>query len=751
MGAVEEIRLEQQHMDRARARLEELRAGAASIGAALLDQGQGGLLSDRVERDARADYAARVRAGLAIGDLPLCFGRIDTDGHERFHIGRLGVLDRDGEPLVVDWRTPVAEPFYRATPGERMGVRSRRHIRMRATRVLGVDDESLVDPSQASGLVGEAALLASLTRARTGRMGDIVATIQREQDVAIRAPLREVLVVQGGPGTGKTAVALHRAAYLLYAHHFPLAHQGVLVIGPNPVFCRYVEDVLPGLGQTGVRVATAASLGHRSAGRRDPDELGAAKGSLEMVSALRAAIAAHEQPVTQTCHVGLGVHRLAVTAGDSAALIEAARAAGPHNEARAVLEKGLLRHLLARVGQANRRARESGLEVSAATASRRWSLGALRRSPEVRSLADRLWPVLSAEQVVDEALRAVGLPGLDVERLSEHDVALIDEADHQLGRNPPAEGRPAPRPAGMDETMERTLSAMGLLPDCPACGAELSLERRMLVCGACGRSVPARTLLSPEALRQISEITERVEVTRRSALDPETLETFGHLIVDEAQDLTPLQWRMLSRRCPSGSMTLVGDLGQSKYPWSLPDWKSVAALAAPDRPVRVLELSVNYRTPAEIMDLAARVLDLAHPGARPPESVRRSGERPLVVAVERPADLAERVLAVSRQEAERVAPGTVAIIRAGAGAEADASVLEEQILELDVAQARGLEFDSVVLVEPADYPSAELYVALTRATRRLVLVHAAPLPEPLVPRQGSPNPPPGPAPASGKP
>ncbi|MEY2426191.1 MAG: hypothetical protein QOI61_1763, partial [Actinomycetota bacterium] len=194
-----------------------------------------------------------------VGDQSICFGRVDTRDHEIFHIGRLGVSDDEGDPLLVDWRAPIAEGFYRATPNEPRGLSRRRHIRMHARSVVGVDDEPLdrevLDESD-THLVGEAALLAALSAPRSGQMGDIVATIQGQQDEAIRAPLRGVLVVQGGPGTGKTAVALHRAAYLLYAHELELSVQGVLVVGPNKIFARYVENVLPGLGETGVRLAT---------------------------------------------------------------------------------------------------------------------------------------------------------------------------------------------------------------------------------------------------------------------------------------------------------------------------------------------------------------------------------------------------------------------------------------------------------------------------------------------------------------
>ena len=343
MGVVEELRAEQEHIDGAYARLDELRSSASSLAEEVIGLGRGGSLADRVDRDARVQLSLARRAALSVGERPLCFGRLDTEDGDRLHIGRLGVSDQAGEPLMVDWRAPVAEAFYRATSADRRGVVRRRHIRMKGRRVVGVDDELLTRKGNAAGseLVGEAALLCSLEQARTGRMGDIVATIQSEQDAAIRAPMRGVLVVQGGPGTGKTAVALHRAAYLLYAHQFPLASQGVLVVGPNPVFCRYVGDVLPGLGETGVRLSTPAELVSAPAGAEmvsDPPEVAAVKADLGMADRLLQVVRSHQRPLEEVAHVGYAIHRLAVTPGDSARLVASAGAEPTYRAGRAKLE-----------------------------------------------------------------------------------------------------------------------------------------------------------------------------------------------------------------------------------------------------------------------------------------------------------------------------------------------------------------------------------------------------------------------------
>ncbi|MBO0713280.1 MAG: AAA family ATPase [Acidimicrobiales bacterium] len=738
MGVVEELSAEQRHVDRANARLDGLHSGVSSLSEEVIALGRGGSVADRVDRDARVQLSLGRRATLSIGDRPLCFGRLDLDGRERLHIGRLGVSDEAGEPLMVDWRAPVAEAFYRATSADRRGVTRRRHIRMKGRRVVGVDDELLARPGSGagSGLVGEAALLSSLEQSRTGRMGDIVATIQAEQDAAIRAPLPGVLVVQGGPGTGKTAVALHRAAYLLYAHHFPLASQGVLVVGPNPVFCRYVGDVLPGLGETGVRLSTPADLVSTPAGARlaaDPLDVSAVKADLAMAKHVWQAVRSHQRPLEEVAHVPYSIHRLAVTPADSARLVASAGEEPTHRAGRVKLEGLLLRYLWRRVEQARRRATRAGL-VRRPTPGRTSVIDQLRRSTEVRALADWMWPELTPEAVVHEALRAAGIEPSS--GWSEHDLALLDEAEALIGPPITPHRRRRRHASGLDDALERTLSSLGHLPECPSCRSELTLSAGRWQCEhpRCQKTWRTEQVMSPEAFQQVREITERVSDTHHE-LDPErpTSGTFGHVIVDEAQDLTPMQWRMIARRCPTGSMTLVGDMGQAKHPWSARSWSGVCALAAPNGPHRVLELTINYRTPEEVMGLAASVLADVAPDLQPPVAVRRCGQDP-VVTVTSADGLARSAREAARCELEVVAPGKVAIIHPPGGVDdVDADVLDLSVAELDVERAKGLEFDSVVVVEPAAHSAGQLYVALTRTTRRLVLVHSRPLPAALHP------------------
>lgn len=734
VGVVEELRAEQAHLDRAYARLDHLRNYGAELATGVAT-GKGGLAADRVARDAAMNTRLAVRAAASIGDLPLCFGRIDTEEDETFHIGRIGVADAEGDPIVVDWRAPVAEAFYRATAHDRMGILRRRHLRMRARRVVGIDDEVLGEIGDNVGsLVGEGALLAALAQARTGRMGDIVATIQGEQDAAIRAPRHGVLVVQGGPGTGKTAVALHRAAYLLYAHRFPLAQQGVLVVGPNPIFLRYVEGVIPGLGETGVRLATPGELvaGSKVA-RRDEPVVAARKGALSMAGALAETIASHQQSGNETAHVGYGMHRLALSAEQAAHIVAAGQSAADHNAGRAIVERELLRHLVAEAKRLAERARRSGLVAGDAPPVEAAAiLDTLRRSADVRALTEAIWPQLSPEQVAAETLERLGL-SLDDER-SEHDLALLDEASALLG--PPVVRARRRRQAKLvhDDALDRTLADMGLVPRCPACDyAELGLaDDGTLVCRSlnCGESFAPSEILGEGADLLLRQVLGRIEDTHgRPASTVRQDETFGHLIVDEAQDLSPMQWRMLLRRCPSRSMTVVGDLGQAKHVWSPPSWAE-SAVAGSD--LSVMELTVNYRTPEEVMEVATAVLDEVAPSLRPPAAVRRSGIPPRSVAVDPSDDVLTVARDIAASESAAVTPGKVALLLPSALATVAApDVLDADVAELGIDQAKGLEFDSVVVAEPDAFTLPELYVALTRTTGRLVLVHSRPLPRPV--------------------
>ncbi|MFN2606676.1 MAG: UvrD-helicase domain-containing protein [Acidimicrobiales bacterium] len=731
----DELAAEQAVLDHAYARIEAMRDQARKVVDGLLDAGAGGTHQARLERDVRLHVTERRLSELRVGDGPLCFGRTDHEDGERLYIGRVAVSDEANDPLIVDWRAPAAEPFYRATGRHPMGVTRRRHFVLRGRRLVGMDDE-LLDPDRAPDglvLVGEGALVAALERSRTGRMGDIVATIQAEQDEVIRAPLPGILVVEGGPGSGKTAVALHRAAYVLYTHRFPLERAGVLLVGPNRVFLRYIEDVLPSLGEHTVTFATPAGL--RPATRVEGADTPAAarvKGDARMAELMARAVVQREQPLSDEAVVPFGRHRLTLGVTDSARIVSRARHwAGTHNERRAGVERQVVRHLV-------RQLAARGAPVPDHT--RADVETTLRDEPSFVAAADAMWPVLSPESLLHRFLAtpvlveraAAGLlDGAEVAALhrpasarvvdvtwTDADAPLLDEAAVLLGERPLPKLR---RPGPDDDTsavIDAALDDAGAVD--PAVRAEL------------------RRRLEAEAAQEEGEAPDLA--TR----------TFGHLLVDEAQDLSPMQWRMLARRCPGGSMTIVGDLGQATGPWAPATWDDVVAQLPRRRDVRIATLTVNYRTPAEVMDLAAGVLAVAAPDMVPPTAVRRAGVDPVFTPTGG-ADLVAVAAHAARAESAEVAPGKVGVVAPAAllpalarslgpdlaRAGTDAAVLDAPVALLAPQTAKGLEFDAVVVVEPARIVAESphglraLYVALTRTTRRLRVVHAEPLPPAL--------------------
>jgi DNA helicase IV len=697
-----DLAAEQAHVDRAYERLEEMRAQAArDLEAAFAHGRGGGTHQTLVERDVFVANAAARLARLSIGGEALCFGRIDRRSGERFHIGRVAVSAADHEPLVVDWRAPVAEAFYRATGREPLGLVRRRHFLTEGRRIVGIEDE-LFDGGGGLGLAGGSALVAALERSRTGRMRDIVATVQREQDEIIRAPLPGVLVVQGGPGTGKTAVALHRAAYLLYTHRFPLERQGVLVVGPNRLFMKYVSLVLPSLGETGVEMSTVAGLVASvvpdvTPTLHDPPAVSRLKGDARMAAVLARAVRDRERPLRTDIAVGYGAHVLRIDVATSVGIVRAARrGSGPHNQRREIVERLLFRRLHAQLRAAlRRRDPTSGLDAEPSVEELTTDL---RRHPAVIEALERMWPVLTPTQLLRDLF---GSP------------ALVRSAAR--GILSPDEQRLLHRPRGTSVAEARWSAAdLPLLDE-------------------------AAALLGPPP---------RHRSDGDGAHGPTT---YGHVVVDEAQDLTPMELRVLARRS-LGSMTLVGDIAQATGRWAPASWDEVLAHLPTRRPARVARLSVNYRTPAEIMALARRALAAALPGVEPPSSVRATGDPPRIVPVREPGALAARVADVTVGELASLGEGTVGVVcpsslvasLAAALAEVgvDAGSPEDRALDAPVSvvpveMAKGLEFDAVVVVEPAgiveESPTGfqALYVALTRATRRLTLVHARPLPDPL--------------------
>lgn len=671
---------------------------------------RGGTHQSIWERDAFVARDLDRLERLSAVEPGLCFGRLDLAGQTRQYIGRMALTDDDYEQLLIDWRAPAAAPFYRATAANPGDVTRRRHIQTIRRRVVSVDDEVFgsggPDGDGHGTLSGEAALLASLRAPRTGRMHDIVATIQAEQDRIIRSDLRGILVVQGGPGTGKTVAALHRAAYLLYTYRDRLADQGVLIIGPNPTFLRYIEQVLPSLGETGVVLTALGSMypGVVATSAEPGDDI-ASKGDLRMVDVLKQAVRARQRIPRDGFEVNLDGRTLWLPPDTcSTARTKARRSRRPHNQARAVFVREMLDalavHYGSRLGYGESLAEEdiAGIRADLAIES------------AVRKALDELWPTLTPEELVAEVLDDPGRRAWTIA-----DVPLLDEAAELLGpadTGPDAAARSAEaqRQADIEYARELLENLELNMPIDPALVAERYHG-------------PARR----------SSTAERAAGDRSWA--------FGHVIVDEAQELSPMAWRMVMRRCPARSMTLVGDLAQASSTAAPPSWAEALDPHAEGR-WRVEELAVNYRTPTEIMELAAGVLRQIDPSLSPPRSVRSTGTEPWTKKVEDltefPAVVADELAVMGDGRLAVIVPADRAdeVLQTLRGAELDAApgfeptALDSPVAVLTVTQAKGLEFDSVIVVEPSELvdssPSGlrDLYVAITRATARLGIVHS---------------------------
>ena len=678
-----ELEAEQVYVDNAYRCLDEARDRALEL-VSMVEVGSGGTNQARFEREAIWGSVALRLEQLDLGDASLVFGRIDQEpelGDGSFHIGRVGVWDDDQEPVVVDWRAPVAEAFYRATGPVPMGLRRRRHFVSRGRMIVGLEDELFGDlerfrTDDGRGLRGEGALIAALESARTGRLGDIVGTIQAEQDEIIRSPLPGVLAVQGGPGTGKTVVALHRAAYLLYTHRFPLEGQGVLVVGPNRLFLAYIEQVLPSLGEAGVQLATLGDMvgGVRISDSRDEEDVSRLKGDLRMVRMIARAARTRQQPLRDDVRVGHGLQWLTVPAAATTPIIaEARRRFRTHNAARRFVEAEFFA-VMAAGGRGD--LDPEGLRER------------LRGGIAVREALEWMWPVLTPAQLLNDLFGSHAL-------LRAADPSLTDAEVDALYR-------------------PRAQSPEGLLWS--ASDAPLLDE--------------ARAVLGPRPGRR----------------EEDAVRTFGHIVVDEIQDMSPMDLRMLDRRSLNGSMTVVGDIAQATGAWAHHDWDSILDHLPDRRPARRNELTVGYRIPTPLMDVASRVLSEAAPDLAPPMSIRSDGDPPRYVQVSDMAtDLAEAVLV----ELEAVETGNLAVIVARSQvaeveqALVDAGIefgqptrrgLDERVAVVPVSLVKGLEVDAALVVEPSrivreqDQGMRALYVALTRATRRLTILHAEPLP-----------------------
>ncbi|MEU7838394.1 ATP-binding domain-containing protein [Nonomuraea sp. NPDC049129] len=710
--------------------------------------GRGGALGTRqarVEREVSASEQARRLAQLDGVERGLCFGRIDDSGGETTYIGRIGLRDEGHESVLIDWRAPAARPFYVATASDPGALLRRRHLHTRERTVVGLDDEVFDLERMSEGerrtLVGEAALLAALRRGRTGRMGDVVATIQTEQDRVIRASLQGALVVQGGPGTGKTVAALHRAAYLLYTHRDTLERRGVLVVGPNPMFLRYIGQVLPALGETQVVMSTVGELfpGVRAVDVDGP-RAAVVKGDTRMAEVVAAAVRERQRLPEGDLEVLLDGRVLRVPRAVCVALRERARAVRlPHNMARKLFVTEVLKEL----ARAEARAVEEALrlaemefedpelaepldlerdldEVDLTLASAR-----LWQEPAIYEAVEGLWPELTPQRLIGELLASpetlwqVSPPGLEWQALVRPagspwtigDVPLLDEAAELLGEDDSADRSASRQAEGEWEEQERyareVLESTGLLEEGIFDRADVLADRH------------ADTGLD-------------LSTAERAAADRQW--AYGHVIVDEAQELSAMAWRMVMRRVPARSLTVVGDIAQTGSAAGARSWGEALDPYLRGR-WREERLLVNYRTPAEIMRVAADVLRVVDPSQSVPESVRDGEAEPRAVRTGLaglPALVAEELALIGEGRLAVITPD--AAHARVAALLPDGGDLEAPVVVLTVTQCKGLEFDAVVVVEPAAIMAQspmggqDLYVAVTRATRRLTITHENDLP-----------------------
>ncbi len=656
-----DLAAERAHMAASRAALAAMRARAAQIGDVAVDA-----FASEALGKARAQ---RLKALVDDGTTPLFFGRLDqAETDETFHVGRRHILDAKGDPMVVDWRAPIALPFYRATAREPMGVERRRRFGFHHGELTSFEDEALTR-GEALGTASRI-LAEEIERPRVGPMRDIVATIQPDQDEIVRADLPETIVVQGGPGTGKTAVGLHRAAYLLYTFRERLRRGGVLIVGPNRAFLSYIGDVLPALGEVDVTQLTVDDLVALPVRGTEAPEVATLKGDARLATVLRKAVYGGIKRPTTPLVLDVGGRRRRLDADTMRGLVRDLLQA----DARYATARERLR---THVGEVVRRELEAeGATPSDAAVTR------IANSAEVRAYVDEHWPPVD--------------PGGLLLRLWTEPAALATAAN-------------------------------GVLTD---------EEQRLLHWDTTPRSARSAPWTSADAFLA-DEVADLLERTPSA----------GHVIVDEAQDLSPMQCRAIGRRCSTGSATVLGDVAQGTTPWATDDWRATLAhLGKPEG--RVEPLTRGYRVPQQVLDFANRLLPHIATAVAPATSVRR-GDGALTVT--RAADPTAAAVAAVRTALAR--EGSIGVITADADAaavhaalaaagvaaerlEADAD-LDARVEVVPASLAKGLEYDHVVVVEPAAIVAAEprglrrLYVVLTRAVTSLAVVHAAPLPGPL--------------------
>ena len=685
------IGAEQAHLTRSREYLHLMRENVLSLA-------RNPMAGDRVSLEyLKADLYRRAEALKDLPDAPLFFGRLDYSelaeteqdfAGADFHIGRRHVHDPDGTPVVLDWRAPVSRPFYRASQSDPMGLTLRRRFGFSGGALTAYEDEQFKPSGETSPRSGDSTkdgapsklLITEIERPRSGPMRDIVATIQPEQDDIVRADAATTVCVQGAPGTGKTAVGLHRVAYLLYAHKELVTRRGVIVVGPNLAFLSYIRNVLPALGELDVTQTTVTNLVATVAVKgTDTDETAAVKGDARMAELLKRALWAHLRAPREALVVSRGARRLRLPAHELEALAQELRGRG----VRYGTGRELLAHRIAHVLLTQ-------LEAAGETCDDR-THDAVRRSAPVRRCVDEVWPKVEAKRLV---------------------FTLLSDPE-MVRRN----------------------------------GGGLLIDGEMAALG--WRNPPRGPGSAPWSRADAVLIDEAADLIERTP-------SIAHIVVDEAQDLSPMEVRAIGRRCATGAATVLGDLAQGTTPWAATSWPALLAhLGKPDAAVR--ELDVGYRVPRQILDYASRLLPSIAAGLSPAVSLRADPDALRVRPVP-PGRLGAQVAGECAAALGR--PGSVAVICAdgqleetgaalraaglafgalgdAAAGDPGASAKPARLTLVPVTLAKGLEFDHVILVEPGRIATGEayglrrLYVALTRAVSRLTVFHAEPLPAEL--------------------
>lgn len=711
---------EQQVVDGLYTRLDELRGESADRLAAIRREGPSGSPQNRSERDAFATlYEDRIAQLDAVEDR-LCFGRLDLRTGGRFYVGRIGLSDAEHVPLLTDWRAPAARAFYAATAANPGDVVNRRHLTTQARRVTAVEDdvldvEALRDMGADTALAGEGALLAALGARRTGRMGDIVATIQAEQDAVIRAPMTGALVVQGGPGSGKTAVALHRAAFLLYHHRSQLESRGVLLIGPSRTFLRYIDHVLPSLGETGAVSTTLAGLvSSVDTSATEADAVARVKGSVAMAEVVKQAVRERQRLPQADKELRIDGRTIVIRRSDVRDAQSRARRDGrPHNDARAAFAKEMMSRLAQQL--------LDQLDYSVGPEDRIELERDVRDDQGVRVAINLCWLPITPEQLLRDLyakphlLAHAGrtLPAADRALLArpadspftDADVPLLDEAAELLGAMPGSRKRNRHEPSA----------------------EEIQYARDVLDTFGDGGMVTAESLAA-----RMKGGTTQLSVAERARGDRTW--TYGHVVVDEAQELSPMAWRMLLRRCPTRSFTIVGDVAQTTNVAGTRWWpEAMDPLFQASWELR--ELTISYRIPAAV---AAAAQSFAAAAGLPVSTLSAAREIDDAVGTVRTTDAVGEGARIAAEHAARFAGGEGGLVAAIAPSELIADLTAALATQphgaaVEVCTAReskGLEFDVAVVIEPATIAvrPGDLYVALTRPTRRLEIVHSLPLP-----------------------